>query len=81
MGFEKNLIRLMRLASHVFGHMRGLNHCTQNACCMQSVNSMDEADHVPLTFCALDMTKICCLNNWSLKEGYQRQLDFKVVDK
>jgi archaemetzincin len=74
--FETTLIRLMRLASHEFGHMRGLDHCTNYACCMQGVNSMGEADEVPLTFCALDMTKICRLNGWSLKEGYQRQLDF-----
>ncbi len=73
---EKTLIRLMRLASHEFGHMRGLAHCIKYACCMQGVNSMNEADKVPLTFCAQDMAKICHLNQWNLKEGYQRQLDF-----
>lgn len=70
------LKRLMKLASHEFGHMRGIAHCTENSCTMQGVNSVPEMDAVPLIFCAQDMAKICHLNNWSLKEGYQRQLQF-----
>jgi archaemetzincin len=74
--FETNLIRLMNLASHEFGHMRGIAHCTKYACCMQGANNVKEADKTPLTFCAQDMAKICYLNGWSLKEGYQRQMNF-----
>lgn len=70
------LVRLMKLASHEFGHMRGLEHCTEYSCCMQGVSSVDETDAGPLTFCAEDMAKLCLLNGWELKEGYQRQLDF-----
>ena len=42
----------MRLATHEFGHMRGINHCTQYKCTMQGTNSLKESDKIPLTFCA-----------------------------
>lgn len=70
------LKRLMKLAAHEFGHMRGIDHCTPYACNMQGVNSVDEMDRTPLTFCAQDMAKICHVNHWSLKKGYRRQLRF-----
>lgn len=73
---EVMLKRLMKLAIHEFSHMRGIKHCTQFVCCMQGTNNMSDADKVPLTFCAEDMAKICHLNHWTLKEGYQKQLEF-----
>lgn len=72
--FQECLIRLMKLATHEFGHMRGLPHCTNYACNMQGSNGHHEAS--PLIFCAQDMAKIALLNGWTLKEGYQRQLSF-----
>jgi archaemetzincin len=74
--FEKTLKRLMELASHEFAHMRGMLHCTKYSCNMEGSNSLEESDRIPLTLCALDMAKICHLNNWSLKEGYKNQLKF-----
>lgn len=74
--FEQTLKRLMKLATHEFAHMRGVEHCTEHQCNMQGTNSVQESDQVPLTFCAKDMAKICHLNQWSLKKGYERQLHF-----
>lgn len=74
--FEQTLKRLMKLATHEFAHMRGISHCTEYLCNMQGANSLIEGDQTPLTFCAQDMAKICHLNEWSLKEGYERQLTF-----
>ena len=70
------LKRLMKLASHEFAHMRGLEHCTTHSCNMQGGNSMAEMDELPLTFCAKDMAKICSAAGRSLKAGYQQQLAF-----
>lgn len=75
-GFNTALRRLMKLASHEFGHMRGIDHCTRFICNMQGTNNITEFDEEPLTFCGLDMAKICSLNHWSLKEGYERHLHF-----
>lgn len=75
-GKAKALIRLMKLASHEFAHMRGLNHCTDYVCGVQGINNLEEMDKSSLIFCAQDMAKICLVNNWSVKEGYQRQLQF-----
>ena len=66
----------MKLASHEFAHMRGISHCTRYTCSMQGTNNLQEADQVPMTFCAQDMAKICHLNQWSLKKGYENQLSF-----
>jgi predicted Zn-dependent protease len=74
--FAQNLKRLMKLATHEFAHMRGVNHCTEYVCTMQGVNSVREMDEVPLILCSQDMAKICYLNQWNLKEGYERQLRF-----
>ncbi len=74
--FEQTLKRLMKLATHEFAHMRGVAHCTEHKCNMQGTNSVQESDQVPLTFCAEDMAKICHLNQWNLKKGYERQLYF-----
>ncbi len=74
--FEQTLKRLMRLATHEFSHMRGISHCTQYVCNMQGANSLQEADQAPLTFCSQDMAKICHLNHWNLKKGYENQLSF-----
>lgn len=74
--FELTLKRLMKLATHEFAHMRGIFHCTEHVCNMQGTNSVQESDQVPLTFCAEDMAKICHLNQWSLKKGYENQLHF-----
>lgn len=74
--FNQTLVRLMKLASHEFAHMRGVLHCIPYSCTMQGANCADEADQSPMTFCAQDMAKLCYLNTWSLKEGYQRQLHF-----
>jgi predicted Zn-dependent protease len=73
--FEKMLKRLMKLASHEFSHMRGIEHCVHCSCTMQGCNSLSELDKTPLLFCAEDMAKICHLNKWSLQKGYQRQLE------
>ncbi|CRX37922.1 hypothetical protein [Estrella lausannensis] len=75
-GKVKALIRLMKLASHEFAHMRGLNHCTDYVCGVQGINNLEEMDKSSLLFCAQDMAKICLVNNWSIKKGYQRQLQF-----
>lgn len=74
--FEQMLKRLMKLATHEFGHMRGLDHCTTYDCTMQGTNSVPEMDSIPLTFCAEDMAKICHLNGISLEKGYKNQLQF-----
>lgn len=72
--FKDVVFRLMKIATHEFGHMRGLPHCTTHSCNMQGVNSHHE--RTPLTFCAEDMAKVAFLNGSSLKEAYQRQLTF-----
>jgi archaemetzincin len=74
--FDVTLKRLMKLASHELSHMRGITHCTQNTCTMQGTNTLQEGDQVPMTFCTEDMAKICHLNHWSLKKGYEKQLYF-----
>lgn len=72
--FQVSLRRLLTLASHEFGHMRGLEHCTRYVCNMQGSNSLPELNATPLIYCRLDMEKICHLNGWTLKEGYEKQL-------
>lgn len=74
--FKTCLQRLMKLASHEFGHMRFLAHCTDFSCNMQGVNNIPELDHSPLHFCAEDMAKIAHCNGHSLKETYKRHLAF-----
>jgi predicted Zn-dependent protease len=73
---EITLKRLMNLVSHEFSHLLGLEHCTKYACQMQGTNNLRESDATPLYFCAQDMAKICHLNHWSLREGYEKQLTF-----
>lgn len=70
------LTRLMKLASHEFGHMRGIQHCTTHVCNMQGGNSLPEMDSSPLLFCAKDMAKTCHVSSRSLKTAYQSQLHF-----
>lgn len=74
--FEQTLKRVMKVATHEFAHMRGMPHCTRYLCNMQGTNNLEDADKVPLIFCGQDMAKICYLNHWTLKEGYENQLHF-----
>lgn len=71
--FATTLRRLMIVASHEFGHLRGMKHCVNFSCNMQGSNCIEEFDETPLTYCAECMAKICLLNDWSLKEGYECQ--------
>lgn len=68
--------RLLHIASHEFGHMHGIQHCKNFACCMQGINDISEQDAQPLTFCALDMAKLASLTGDTLASRYQIQLDF-----
>lgn len=74
--FNTTLVRLLILASHEFGHMRGMGHCSRHLCNMLGTNNINELDAEPLTYCAQDMAKICSLNHWSLKQGYAQHLKF-----
>lgn len=70
------LKRLMKLASHEFAHLRGIEHCTDHACNIQGCNTNAEMDKTPLIFCAEDMAKIALCNGQTMKESYRRQLEF-----
>lgn len=74
--FNLCLKRLMKTAIHEFGHMRGIEHCTEYCCAMQGSNHLAETDAIPFLFCAEDMAKLSFLNGTTLKESYQRQLNF-----
>lgn len=74
--FKKCLLRLMKLASHEFAHMRFLAHCTDYSCNIQGANNIRELDGTPLHFCSEDMAKIAYCNGNTLKDSYKRQLAF-----
>lgn len=76
--FKLCVKRLMKIASHEFAHMRGIEHCKNHPCNIQGYNTLGEADRGPHYFCAQDMAKIAHCNGQSLKEGYKRHLEFLV---
>lgn len=74
--FNTCLLRMMKTATHEFGHMRGLPHCTDYACNMGGGMSMDEMDGRSLLFCAQDTAKICYLTQTSVLGHEQKLLRF-----
>lgn len=74
--FQTCLLRMMKLSTHEFGHMRGLSHCTDYECNIGGYMSMTELDSRPLLYCPQDMAKICYLTQTSLLEHHQKILDF-----
>lgn len=74
--FEKCLIRMMKIAAHEFGHMRGIPHCTDYECNIGGYMSLSELDERPLLYCLQDSAKICSLARITLLEYHQRLLTF-----
>lgn len=74
--FEKTLIRMMKIAAHEFGHMRGLPHCTDYECNIGGYMSLDELDARPLLYCSEDTAKICFASKISLSDYYQNLLQY-----
>lgn len=58
---RQSLVRTIKIASHEIAHMFGLEHCTEHACNMNGVNSLDEVDRTPLELCPECLAKICWL--------------------
>lgn len=74
--FEKVLLRMMKIATHEFGHLRGFRHCTDYECNMGGYMSLDELNTAPLLFCSEDSAKVCLQSNVSLNKYYNNILKF-----
>lgn len=74
--FQSCLLRMMKIAAHEFGHMRGLPHCTDYVCNMGGYMNLPELDERPLLYCMQDMAKICYLTHTDLSEHHQALLNF-----
>lgn len=74
--FESCLLRMMKISSHEFGHMRGLPHCTDYECNIGGYMSLTELDQRPLLFCSQDSAKICYLNRTPLLNHQRILLHF-----
>ncbi len=74
--FQTCLLRMMKIAAHEFGHMRGLPHCTHYECNIGGYMSLKELDSRPLLYCLQDTAKICYLTQISLLKQHKRLLEF-----
>lgn len=74
--FEKCLKRMMKISAHEFGHMRGIEHCTDYECNMGGYMNLTELDERPLLYCAQDTAKIAYLTHTDLLDLHQKVLNF-----
>lgn len=61
--YTLSLLRTMQVAAHETGHMLGITHCVQYACCMNGSNSLQESDAQPQWLCWECMAKVCWNRN------------------
>lgn len=74
--FKTCLLRMMKISTHEFGHMRGIRHCVNYECNIGGYISRKELDERPLFYCVQDMAKIALLTQTSLLELHQNLLEF-----
>lgn len=75
-GFQRVLVRTLKVASHETGHMFGIQHCTAHACNMNGSNSLPETDHAPLAPCPQCLAKICWLTGMDPGDWSRGLVDF-----
>lgn len=69
------LKRMLTLAVHEFGHVRGLHHCDCGHCCMNGYMNLSELDSSPLIYCSEDTGKHCFQLGVSILEHTKNVLD------
>lgn len=60
--FQTCLRRTLSIATHEFGHILTLAHCTAFECNMNGRNTLPESDRKPLAMCPVCLRKLC----WNL---------------
>ncbi len=74
--FERTLLRMMKIAAHEFGHMYGIDHCTDYECNIGGYMSLVELDARPLLYCSEDSAKICFSRKISMTDYYHNLLHY-----
>jgi archaemetzincin len=69
----KVLRRLLKTASHEFGHMLSISHCVHAVCTMNGTNSLHETDRKPNRFCSQCSSKL----HWNL--GFKPDTHYKEL--
>ncbi|MBS2015878.1 MAG: hypothetical protein JST00_23525 [Deltaproteobacteria bacterium] len=69
-GYDRALLRAIKVATHEVGHMFGMHHCTTYRCNMAGANSLEESDQSPVWLCPECLAKL----SWATGEPARAHL-------
>jgi len=75
-GYDKFLLRTLKIAAHETGHMFSMRHCTKYECVMSGTNQLAETDRRPIDACPECMAKVCWLSEITPVARYKRLAEF-----